>query len=135
MEYEKMLDRLYASLPESTKNHERFQMPAADSLRQGPKTIVRNFPQILKAINRGSKHICKFLAKETATATSIDDTGRLVLSGKFSNQQINDLIAGYTTQFVLCPECKKPDTKVIERQGVKVLKCEACGAIRSVKGL
>ena len=135
MEYEKMLDRLYASLPEKTKKHERFQLPVADSFQQGSKTIVKNFSQILKAVNRDSKHICKFLAKETATSASIDDAGRLVLAGKFSGMQINDLINGYTDQFVLCPECKKPDTKVMERQGVKVLKCEACGAIRSIKGL
>ena len=58
-----------------------------------------------------------------------------MLVGKFSNQQINEIIVSYTNQFVLCPECKRPDTNVVEKQGVRMLKCEACGAISAVKGL
>lgn len=130
-----MLERLYASLPEKTKKHERFEMPVAESFQQGNKTIVRNFSSILKAINRDSRHAIKFIAKDTATNAVIDDSGRLVLNGKFSSMQINDLIKNYITQFILCPECKRPDTKVVEKQGVRMLKCEACGAISAVKGL
>ncbi len=135
MEYEKMLKGLYASLPEKSKKHERFQMPEAESFIQGNKTIVRNFSAILKVIIRDSKHLFKFLAKETATSAAIDDNNRLVLSGKFSRDQVNRLIESYITQFILCPECKRPDTRVEEKQGVRMLKCEACGAISSVKGL
>ncbi len=135
MEYEKMLERLYAGLPESTKKHERFVMPQAESFIQGHKTIVKNFLTILKAINRDNKHIFKFIAKETATSAAIDDNNRLVLNGKFNREQVNRLVESYVNQFILCPECKRPDTKVVEKQGVKLLKCEACGAISSVKGL
>jgi translation initiation factor 2 subunit 2 len=135
MDYEKMLDRLYASLPESTKKHERFELPPVDSFIQGKKTIVRNFPALLKAINRDGKHLFKFIAKETATSAAIDDNNRLVLSGKFDRNQVNGLVESYVSQFILCPECKRPDTHVAERQGIRVLKCEACGATSSVKGL
>lgn len=135
MEYEEMLDRIYDSLPEKTKKHERFEMPVADSFVQGNKTIVKNFSAILKTINRDERHLFKFLTKETATAASIDDSGRLILNGKFSQEQVNQLLRNYITQFVLCPECKRPDTHTIEKQGVKMLKCEACGAISSVRGL
>ncbi len=135
MEYEKMLERLYACLPESTKKHERFEMPQVESFIQGHKTIVRNFSAILKAINRDKKHLFKFIAKETATSAAIDDNNRLVLNGKFNREQVNKLIESYINQFILCPECKRPDTKVVEKHGVKMLKCEACGAISSVKGL
>ena len=135
MEYEKMLDGLYAGLPAETKRHERFEMPQAESFIQGNKTFVKNFGFILKVINRDRKHLFKFLAKETATSAAIDDSGRLVLNGKFGREQVNKLVSDYINLFVLCPECKKPDTKVIEKQGVRMLKCEACGAISSVKGL
>lgn len=135
MEYEKMLKGLYASLPEKTKRHERFQMPEAESFIQGNKTIVKNFSSITKVIGRDSKHLLKFLAKETATSASVDDSSRLVLSGKFSHDQVNRLVSSYINQFLLCPECKRPDTKVVEKQGVRMLKCEACGAISSVRGL
>ena len=135
MEYEKMLDRLYASLPESTKKHERFEMPIVESFIQGHKTIVRNFASILKVINRDKRHLFKYLAKETASAAAIDENSRLVLNGKFNREQVNKIIDSYILQFILCPECKRPDTKVVEKQGIRMLKCEACGAISSVKGL
>ncbi len=135
MQYEKMVDRLYDALPERTKKHERFEMPEAVSFIQGTKTVVKNFSAILKVVSRTEKHLFKFLTKETATAASVDESGRLILNGKFSQQQVNDLVKSYVKQFVLCPECDRPDTKVVEKQGIKMLKCEACGAISSVKGL
>ncbi|MAG22240.1 MAG: translation initiation factor IF-2 subunit beta [Candidatus Diapherotrites archaeon] len=135
MKYENMLDRLYTALPEKTKKRERFEMPQAESFVQGTKTIVKNFGAILKIIKRDEKHLFKFLAKETATAASVDDLSRLILNGKFSQEQVNNLLQTYIKQFVLCPECSRPDTKVKEKQGVKMLKCEACGALSTVKGL
>jgi len=135
VEYKKMLDRLYEALPEKTKKHERFEMPQADSFVQGTKTIVKNFSAILKTINRDEKHLFKFLTKETATAASVDESGRLILNGKFSQDQINTLLQSYIKQFVLCPECERPDTHAVEKQSVKMLKCEACGAVSAVKGL
>jgi translation initiation factor 2 subunit 2 len=135
MKYEEMLDRLYGSLPEKTKKHERFEMPTADSFIQGNKTIVKNFASILKIINRDEKHLFKFLAKETATSASIDDAGRLILTVTFSQEQVNSLLHSYIRQFILCPECSRPDTHVTEKQGVKMLKCEACGAVSAVRGL
>jgi translation initiation factor 2 subunit 2 len=135
MDYEKMLDRLYLSLPEKSKKHERFEMPEADSFIQGNKTIVKNFSGIIKTVGRDQKHLLKYFTKETATSASLDENGRLVLNAKFSRRQVNDLLTAYISRFLLCPECKRPDTKVVEKQGVRMLKCEACGALSSVKGL
>ncbi len=133
-----MLDRLYLSLPKEALNKERFEMPKAESFIQGTKTIIKNFSAILKAINRddeqSKRHLVKFFARETATAANIEEN-KIILGGKFSDFQVNDLLKSYITQFVLCPVCKKPDSHVIEKLGVKILKCEACGAISSIKGL
>ena len=35
----------------------------------------------------------------------------------------------------LCKECGKPDTKFKEMKGIKMLKCDACGAMTPVKQL
>lgn len=37
MEYEKMIDRLYMSLPKEALSKERFEMPVVDSFNQGQK--------------------------------------------------------------------------------------------------
>ncbi|MBI4053489.1 MAG: translation initiation factor IF-2 subunit beta [Candidatus Diapherotrites archaeon] len=134
MEYEKMLDRLYMSLPEKTLSKERFEVPEASSFIQGAKTVVRNYSQLLKIMRREEKHLFRFIAKEIGTAASVEG-GSLVLNGKFSQDQVRKLFMDYFKTFVLCPECGKPDTQVIAWQSVRALKCEACGAVTPVKGL
>lgn len=132
MDYEKMLERTYASLPKQALTKERFELPTAESHIQGNKTVIKNFSQLLKIINRPEKHIFKFITKETATAATIGE-GKLILNGKFSNEQVNSLFKNYIEQFLLCHECKKPDTRVVEQRGIKVLKCDACGASSPLK--
>ncbi len=134
MNYDKMLDRLYLSLPKGALTKERFEMPSVDSIIQGNKTIIRNFGQVIKTINRKERHLFKFITKETGTAATISE-GTLILNGKFSQQQVNKLFEYYIKRYVLCQECSRPDTHFIEQHGVKMLKCEACGAISPVKRL
>ena len=134
MEYEKMLDRLYESLPKHTLNRDRFEMPIAESFIQGNKTILKNFGAILKKIGRDEKHMIKYFAKETATSVTQEE-GRLILNRKFPYEQVNKLVKNYITQFVICPECGRPDTEVIDKHSVRMLHCEACGAVSAVKGL
>lgn len=133
-----MLDRVFLSLPEKALSKERFEMPQAESFIQGTKTTIRNFSAIMKAINRDNekakKHIFKYFTREIGTSAVIEDN-KLILNGKFYEAKVNNLLKNYIEQFVLCPECKKPDTHVKEKQGIKLLKCEACGAISSIKGL
>lgn len=134
MKYEEMLDKAYAELPAKTLNFERFEIPKADSFIQGKKTIIKNYASIVKDSRRDEKHFLKFMTKETATS-AIPEKERLILNTKINIIKINKIIESYFSQYVLCPECKKPDTKVIETKGAKMLQCEACGAISPVKGL
>jgi translation initiation factor 2 subunit 2 len=132
MEYEKMLDRLYLSLPKKALEKSRFEIPDVDAFIQGNRTILKNFSQLAKTVNREEKHLFKFMTKELATAASIEE-GRLLLNGKFFPPQLQKIFDAYVKAYVLCPECGKPDTKFVDYQGVKMLKCEACGAMHPVK--
>ncbi|MCD6434281.1 MAG: translation initiation factor IF-2 subunit beta [Candidatus Diapherotrites archaeon] len=134
MEYEKLLKRAYESLPKKTLTRKRFEMPVADVINQGNKTIIRNYQQILKVFNRPERHFFKFLARETASAVTVSGQ-QLVLNRKLSIEEIQKVIENYANSFVLCSICKKPDTKIIEKHGVKMLKCEACGALTPLKAI
>ena len=134
MEYEKMLNRLYMSLPAKSESSERFELPVLESNLQGKKTIIRNFSKALKTIKRKEKHFYKYITKETATAATIDGP-KLILNGKFYPDMIGKIFTKYLQEFVLCHECGKPDTEINERNGVKVLKCTACGALNPLKKL
>ncbi|MCD6247263.1 MAG: translation initiation factor IF-2 subunit beta [Candidatus Diapherotrites archaeon] len=132
MKYEEMLERAYKSMPEKTLKRERFEMPKVQCFVQGNRTVVNNFSKILSTINRDEKHALKYITKQLATAASID-AGRLVLKGVFRQEQIQRIIDDYIKTFVLCTECGRPDTKIIEQKGVKMLKCTACGAIAPLR--
>ncbi|MDD2531321.1 MAG: translation initiation factor IF-2 subunit beta [Candidatus ainarchaeum sp.] len=132
--YENLLLKAYNSIPKKALTQERFEVPKVDSFLQGTKTIVKGFNQLLDSMRRDKKHFIKWLMKETALPIS-EVNNQLIINGKVNSYQLNKLIESYFKQFILCPECKKPDTKVITEGGTKLLKCEACGAIKSVSGL
>jgi translation initiation factor 2 subunit 2 len=41
---------------------------------------------------------------------------------------MNRLLNIYTQRFVICPVCKRPDTKMDRQERYTFLTCEACGA-------
>lgn len=133
-DYEELLDKAYKIIPREALEHKRFEIPRAESMIQGKKTFVKNINIVIKEMRRDKKHFLKYLTKETAT--SVTESGpNIIINGKIGAIQLNKLIESYFKQFVICPECEKPDTKIITQQGTKLMKCEACGAISPVKGI
>ncbi len=131
-DYEKLLDRARAALPEKTQSFERFETPAIESFLQGSKTIIRNFDAILQKVRRPPEMLCKYFSKELAVPASIE-SGKLVLNGKFYERNLKDKLQAFVDAAVVCKECKRPDTKITDKDGVKTMTCEACGARAPVK--
>ena len=131
-DYEKLLDRARFALPEKTQTFERFETPVIDSFLQGSKTIIRNYEIILQKIRRPPELLAKYFSKEMAVPVSIQ-AGKLLLNGKFYSRNLQDKLQAFVDAAVVCKECKRPDTKIVEKDGVKMLVCEACGARAPVK--
>ena len=112
---------------------ERFEVPKADAVI-GKQTTIKNFSDIAKTLRRDGKHIAKFLFKELAVPGSIRGN-ELYLQGRINQSLIDQRINEYVREFVVCNECGKPDTGLQKIEGVDMLKCEACGARRSVRAL
>src|SRR5437870_4246229 len=123
-DYDALLDRALSKITQSTGTGERFELPIAMVQIIGQRTIVNNFADIVDRLNRDPHHVLKYLAKEMATAGSFE-AGKGYFQGKFSQQTINRLIEVYTSRFVICPVCKRPDTKVEKRERLSFLVCEA----------
>ena len=130
-EYTKLLDAAMEEIPKKTSSGERFELPAIQGVRIGSRTIVQNFKEIADRMNRDPRHLLKFLSKELATAATIDGT-RAIFQGVFKVQSINRLLSIYTQRFVVCPVCKRPDTKMDKQDRYTFLVCEACGARSSI---
>ena len=89
--------------------------------------------QIARVLRRESEHLLKYIQKELAAPGEVNRSGLLVLGSKIAASRINDKIKQYANEFVLCPNCGKPDTEVKKEGDFAFLKCSACGAKNSVK--
>ncbi|MDD5112221.1 MAG: translation initiation factor IF-2 subunit beta [Candidatus Altiarchaeota archaeon] len=124
--YERLLDRAWENLPSHLKTPIRFEMPQADTLIEGNTTIIRNFGDVASRLRREPDHIMKFLFKELA-APGVRDGNRVIMQRVLKQSVINKKFEDYAKEFVLCHECGKPDTGISELEGVRIIKCEACG--------
>ena len=132
--YEQMLAKAEKELPETITSSERFKIENVRGHIEGNKTIISNFKKIIKNINRSPEQALKFLLKELATPGKFDGE-RVVLGAKVPASKINKKIHKYIGQYVLCPECGKPDTQLTKKVGVTYIKCSACGAEHPIKGI
>ena len=121
-----MLEEGIKSLPEVATTTVRFEVPKAKGHIQGNKTVIINFNQIVEFFRRDKNHFLKFLLKELATPGNYD--GR-----RLTGAQINQKIEQYANTFVLCSNCGKPDTQIIEKENAISLKCAACGTQKTIK--
>jgi len=128
LDYGKLLDRVYMSLPQKTLETTRFDFPTVESIIQGKQTIWKNFSKVAKDLKREPDQLYKFIMKEISTASTISNQ-TLVLNGVFNNYKLNQILEKYIKSFVLCSACNKPDTEIVSHNGVKVMKCSACGAV------
>lgn len=132
LDYEQMLDKAYASLPEAQVQTARFEVPKVLGHVQGNATVISNFNQIVTTLGRKAEHLLKFLLKELATPGEQKKNG-VILGRKISASAVNQKIQRYAELYVLCKECKKPDTKLTKEGNFMFMKCMACGAKYSVK--
>ena len=130
--YEKLLEEAYSKIKKAEGNGERFEIPKVEGHFEGKKTIITNFSQIVSAFRRKSEHLQKFLLKEMA-ASGQREGDRLILNIKVPSAKINQKIEEYAQEFVICKECKKPDTEVIREDRITFIKCLACGAKHSIR--
>jgi translation initiation factor 2 subunit 2 len=133
-DYEELLKRARAQIPEATLKQERLELPRLQYGVIGMRTIIFNFKEIAEMLNRDPMHMLKFLSGEMATAATTQGT-RIIFQGKFRRDSIERLFERYVESFVTCPICKRPDTKITKEKRVSFLVCEACGAKSSIKQL
>lgn len=130
-DYDKLLENAKEQLQEPIAEHSRFQLPEMEIFVEGKTTVVRNFMQIVNAINRDPQHIVTYLLKELGAPGYIDDK-RLILKARFPEKLITKRIEEYLENYVLCYECQRPDTRLVKEGRTTVITCDACGAHKPV---
>jgi len=132
--YEELLKRARSQIPEVGSKRERLELPRMSHSVFGMRTVFHNFKEIAEALNRDPQHLLKFLTREMATAATMQES-RVIFKGKFSRETLKRLIQRYMEGFVICPVCKRPDTKIVKEKRLSFLVCEACGAKSAVRQL
>jgi len=130
--YEELLEEAHKKIKKIDDNGNRFEIPKIEGHFEGKKTILTNFFQIASHIRRKPEHFQKFILRELATSGQREGD-KLILNIKMPSAKINQKIEQYVKEFVLCKECKKPDTELIKQGRLTFVHCLACGAKHSVR--
>ena len=131
-DYKALLKRARSQIPDYAFQKDRFELPEIEILIEGNRTIIRNFRELAKAVNREEEFFAKYLLKETGSAGNLEG-GRLILQRRINPDLLKSRINDFLREYVICRECGKPDTKIIKEGRVHLLKCMACGAIRPIR--
>jgi translation initiation factor 2 subunit 2 len=132
--YDDLLKRACAQMPEISAKRERLELQRIIMTTVGMRTIISNFKEVADALDRDPQHILKFLTREMATAATFHDS-RAIFQGKFQRESFGRLLQRYMESYVICPVCKRPDTRVVKDKRLSFLVCNACGAKSSIKQL
>ncbi|HID91129.1 TPA: translation initiation factor IF-2 subunit beta [Candidatus Bathyarchaeota archaeon] len=130
-DYERLLDRARSALPATIFERKRFKVPLPTQVILGSKTVIQNYGKICKDLNRDPRHLLRFLLRELGTAGMMDGH-RAILQGQFPEDVVKRVFKRYVDDFVICPICKRPDTRIIRERRLQFLLCEACGAKSSL---
>ena len=133
-EYENLLKRIQNNLGNTEKKSaNRFELPVVDVMWEGQKTFLRNFSDFPKALRRDPDKVLQYLSKEFAVpAERLGDKAMFI--GKRAPDDFTRLFQIYVKDYLECPTCKSPDTKIIKENRISFLICEACGAKSTLKG-
>jgi|TARA_B100000959_G_scaffold161034_1_gene168615 translation initiation factor 2 subunit 2 len=133
-DYENLLKRIEDKLGDPNKEtSERFELPIVDVMWEGQKTFLRNFSEFPKKLRRDPDKVLQYLSKEFAVpAEQLGDKAMFV--GRRAPDDFTRLFQIYVKDYLECPTCKSPDTKILKENRISFLICEACGAKSTLKG-
>jgi translation initiation factor 2 subunit 2 len=131
MKYDDLLKRVQSLTSTKQIEEERFKIPKADIFYEGNTTVFKNFDKVSNILNRDANHILKYLLGNVGTAGEIVG-GRVVFQGKIPARTIQEKLEEYVDTYVICSECNRPDTHLVKKGRTILIRCDACGAFRSI---
>jgi translation initiation factor 2 subunit 2 len=133
-DYEKLLKRIQDKIStKKSSSGERFELPTPNVMWEGQRTILRNFMDFPKVLRRDPDKVLQYLSKEFATPAERSGEQAMFV-GRREPHDFISLFEIYIKDYLECPTCKSPDTKIERENRISFLVCEACGAKSSLKG-
>lgn len=110
----------------------RYKMPRimakVEGRGNGIKTVLVNVTDLGTSLNREAPEITKFFGCEIGSQTSFSaDTDRAIVNGAHTAADLQVHLCRYIENFVLCENCRLPETHYKIKAGLISQKCLACG--------
>lgn len=111
----------------------RYKMPVVfgkiEGRGNGIKTVIPNVTDVATSLHRSPGEVNKFFGCELgAQTTYAADTDKAIVNGAHNDATLQSLIHKYIDAFVLCPNCRLPETIYKIKNEIIYHKCAACGA-------
>ena len=111
----------------------RYKMPAVfgkiEGSGNGIKTAIPNISDVATSLHRQPAEVNKFFGTELGAQTRYNpDTDRAIVNGAHTDMVLQDLMHRYIEKFVLCPNCRLPETDYKIKNGAIFHRCKACGS-------
>ncbi|CAE6401561.1 unnamed protein product [Rhizoctonia solani] len=113
----------------------RYKMPSLltkiEGKGNGIKTVIPNMSDVSRALSRPPTYPTKFFGCELGAQTTFDEKGdRYIVNGAHDATRLRELLDTFIDKFVLCAECKNPETDlIVDTKAENITRdCKACGA-------
>jgi len=112
----------------------RYKMERLQSKVEGKgngiKTVVVNLSNVAHQLARPPNYVIKYFGFELGAQTNIDPKDdRWIINGSHEASKLQDYLDGFINKYILCKDCKNPETVVNVKDGEILLDCKACGKI------
>jgi len=95
----------------------------------GSKTVIPNIVEVGGSLHREPSEVNKFFGCELGAQTTYNfETHRAIVNGHHTDRVLQDMVHKYIERFVLCTNCRLPETDYKIKSGCIFQKCAACGA-------
>lgn len=110
----------------------RYKMPRIQAKVEGRgngiKTVLVNVNDVSLSLNREAPEITKFFGCELGSQTTFSaETDRAIVNGAHTANDLQTHLSKYIENFVLCANCRLPETHYKIKSGLISQKCLACG--------
>lgn len=110
----------------------RYKMERLQSKIEGKgngiKTVVVNLSSVAQSLARPPAYVIKYFGFELGAQTNTNPSDdRWIINGAHEAGKLQDQLDGFISKFVLCKNCKNPETDVVIKDGNILLDCKACG--------
>jgi translation initiation factor 5 len=111
----------------------RYKMPSIlikiEGNGNGIKTVFPNIRDVCARLGRPAEILYKYFGYELgAQSTHLKQDDKFLVMGSFTQQRVQERVFDFVTRFVLCKECRNPETTPLCKTKTKlVMTCKSCG--------